>query len=81
VLASGDDVERGLVLWAVLSGVVQTRKLERWQVPGLDTDALTDHLVRTLLIGWGADAKKTEDAITRAKKLVPSHAEQEEKKR
>lgn len=80
-LATGNDVERGLVLWAALSGVAQTRKLERWQVPGLDTDVLTDHLVRTLLIGWGADAKTTDDAIARAKTLVPSHAEPQEKKR
>jgi len=75
-LDAGQDMERGLVLWASLSGVAQTRKLERWQVPGLTTDALADHLVRTLLVGWGADPKKAKDAVTRASKLV---AKQEER--
>lgn len=74
-LGPGDDAQRGLVLWSALTGVTQTRKLERWQVPGLRTNALADQLLRTLLIGWGADAAKTDDAIARAEARVPSQPE------
>lgn len=80
-LSAGDDIERGLVLWAALTGITQTRKLERWQVPGLSTDVLADHLVGTLLVGWGADATKTKHAVARAKQLVPTEANETEKKR
>lgn len=79
-IEAGNDVERGLVLWASLTGIAQTRKLERWQVPGLRTDALADQLVRTLLVGWGADSKKVKDAVARAKKLVPWSPEMKEEK-
>jgi len=65
------------VLWAALSGIAQTRKLERWQVPGLSADALADQLVTTLLTGWGADPKKTRAAMARSKKLVRSPAVEE----
>jgi AcrR family transcriptional regulator len=82
LLDAGNDLERGLVLWASLSGIAQTRKLERWQVPGLSADALADQLVTTLLTGWGADPKKTKEAMARSKKLLPSVAiTTEEKKR
>ncbi len=81
-LAPGDDAQRGLVLWASLVGIEQTRKLERWQVPGLRAGALADQLVRTLLIGWGASPEATDDAMARAKVLVPSDGEKlKEKKR
>ena len=80
VLGAGHDLERGLVLWASLSGIAQTRKLERWQVHGLSADALADELVTTLLVGWGADPKKTNDAMARAKKLVPSDPTEEKKR-
>lgn len=69
-LSAGDDIERGLLLWASLSGVAQTRKLERWGVPGLSTDHLSEALVTTLLVGWGADRQGAEQAIARAKELV-----------
>lgn len=74
-LDAGNDVERALVLWASLTGVTQTRKLERWQIPGLSTDALADQLMRALLVGWGADPKKAKDAIARATRLVSKKTE------
>ncbi len=74
-LDAGNDVERALVLWASLTGIAQTRKLERWQIPGLSADALADQLVRTLLVGWGADPRKAKDAITRAARLVSKKVE------
>jgi AcrR family transcriptional regulator len=70
VLSTGDDVERGLVLWASISGVSQTRKLERWNIPGLRTDAIADSLVHALLVGWGADAKHVKRALARADRLI-----------
>jgi AcrR family transcriptional regulator len=70
-LGPGNDLERGLVLWASLTGIAQTRKLERWQVPGLTTDAIAELLVRTLLVGWGAREADVSESIARARVLVP----------
>lgn len=77
-LGDGDDVQRGLLLWASLSGVTQTRKLERWGVPGLSTDMLAEQLITTLLVGWGADGTRAREAIARAKELA--HVDTEKKR-
>lgn len=69
-LAEGDDLERGLVLWASLQGIAQTRKLEKWGVPGLASDRLAEALVRALLVGWGADPARAGEALARAAELV-----------
>ena len=66
-LGVGSDIERTLALFAALTGVAQTRKLERWNVPGLSADALADEVLRSLLVGWGADPERAVGAIARAK--------------
>lgn len=71
-LHEGDDAQRGLVLWASLVGIAQTKKLERWQVPGLASEALAEQLVRTLLVGWGASPAHVDAAMRRAEVLVPN---------
>lgn len=74
-LGDGDDGERALVLWASLQGVAQTRKLERWGVPGLELDRLADALVRALLVGWGAEPARAREALARAVEIVPDDRE------
>lgn len=69
-LGAGDDVERALVLWASLQGVAQTRKLERFGIPGLSTDRIAEQLVRTLLAGWGAEPARAREALARAAEIV-----------
>lgn len=65
-LAAGSDVERTLALFAALTGTVQTRKLERWGIPGLSADALASEVLRALLVGWGAEPERAAAAIVRA---------------
>ena len=57
-LGPADGRQRAMTFWAALHGVLQTRKLARFGVPGLEgsTDA-AEELVETLLIGWGARPK------------------------
>lgn len=74
-LGPGDDVERALVLWASLQGVAQTRKLERWKVPGLSAEVLAEQLVRTLLVGWGAEPARAREALARAAEVVTKEGE------
>lgn len=69
-LADGDAAQRALVLWAALQGVAQTKKLERWGVPGLSGDALADETVRALLVGWGAEAARVREARARASEIL-----------
>lgn len=69
-LSAGDDVERALLLWASLQGIAQAKKLERWGIPGLDTDRLGDRMVATLLVGWGADPGRAREALARAREIV-----------
>jgi AcrR family transcriptional regulator len=54
-LTAGSAAARALTAWSALQGVLQTRKLARSQ-PSPDAAELAVGLVRTLLIGWGADA-------------------------
>ncbi len=69
-LDRGHAGERALMLFAALSGAAQMRKLERWNVPGLVTDRIASELVRTLLIGWGAEPARAKEALARAAALV-----------
>jgi AcrR family transcriptional regulator len=55
-LTPGDTADRTLVLWASLHGILQLGKLERLEPRFSRTSTqLTDTLVDTLLLGWGAD--------------------------
>jgi AcrR family transcriptional regulator len=53
-LEPGDGMDRAILLWASLHGVVQLAKLRRVGSERIDTDRLTPHLVEGLLCGWGA---------------------------
>jgi hypothetical protein len=44
--------------------------LERFSVDALDTMALVDEAVATLLIGWGASPAEVKAMRTRARRLV-----------
>jgi AcrR family transcriptional regulator len=69
-LDEGDPIERGLVLWASLQGIAQTRKLERWGIPGLSSARLADAAIRALLVGWGAEPARAREALARAAEIV-----------
>lgn len=73
-LAPGDPARRTLVLWTSVQGALQLRKLERFGVGGLESSALLDEAVGTLLLGWGASAEDTESMRKRAKKLTAARA-------
>ncbi len=55
-LSQGDSRQRGVILWAAMQGVLQLRKLGRFGVAGVELDALVPIALRTLLLGWDADA-------------------------
>lgn len=69
-LAAGDDLERALLLWSSLQGLAQARKLERWGIPGLDVDALTERMIVTLLSAWGAEPARAREALARATDVI-----------
>lgn len=55
-LSPGDPRQRGVILWAAMQGVLQLRKLGRFGVAGVELEALVPVALRTLLLGWDADA-------------------------
>ena len=69
-LAPGDVADRTTLLWATLQGVVQLRKLSRVAPGRLDNDRLLRHALRTLLVGFGADAARADAAVARAETLL-----------
>lgn len=62
-LAAGEPRERSVILWSAMQGVLQLRKLGRFGVAGVELDRLVPIALRTLLLGWGADAERL-DALT-----------------
>jgi AcrR family transcriptional regulator len=68
-LAPGDALERAVLYWSGLRGVLELSKL-RAHAPGLDAAALADAMTRALLVGFGAEA----DAVTRAFAAVRRYA-------
>jgi AcrR family transcriptional regulator len=59
-LGAGDATRRAVVVWSALHGVLATRKLARFGVPGLETDALVEELLLGLFTGFGAERAQTE---------------------
>jgi AcrR family transcriptional regulator len=84
-LAKGDSRERGVILWSAMQGVLQLRKLGRFGVAGLALDRLAPIALRTLLLGWGAEAaridKLTPEAIALADALAKQRDERHERQR
>jgi len=68
-LEAGDAWSRAIQLVSAIQGVLQLRKLERL-TPGLDADQLAHGVVRTLLLGWGADRDALGDAEAALADLV-----------
>jgi AcrR family transcriptional regulator len=54
-LHSGDASERALTLFAGIQGILQLRKQSLLAPEVIDLESLLNSLLRTLLIGWGAD--------------------------
>ncbi len=76
-LAEGDPMRRAIALWAALQGAAQLRKLDRFEVDAVRAGPLVDELLRALLIGWGAAPEAYEDALSRARAIVPDGEREE----
>ena len=68
-LARGNDAQRTALLWSSLQGLSTARKMARFGVGG-DFEALGAALVRTLLLGSGAEAEMVDECISRAFRRV-----------
>ena len=64
-LMPGDAVERAALLWTSLHGLVAASKLTRFGLAGT-AERLTEHLLATLLRGWGADPELLSRPLARA---------------
>ena len=58
------------LLWAAVHGLDHFRKRERIQAPHLHVEALTDHMMRSLLTGWGAPEPLIDAAYALAAPIV-----------
>lgn len=67
-LDPGNPIERGMLYWSGIRAVVQMTKLHRFAPSLVPAQGLVDPMVRTMLVGWGAD----EDVVLTAIEL--SHA-------
>lgn len=61
-LGPGDPLERTLVLFSAIQGALQLQKQARIAPEIIDVDRLSTQAVRTLLLGWGADARAVDAA-------------------
>jgi AcrR family transcriptional regulator len=59
-LTNGDTQRRALVFWSSLQGVCSLGKLRRIDLDFFDPTRAGTELVRTLLVGWGAQAKRVD---------------------
>jgi AcrR family transcriptional regulator len=75
-LVPGDARERGVILWSAIQGVLQLRKLGRFGVAGVGLDRLVPIALRTLLIGWGADAQLIDQLTPHALEIAANLARQ-----
>jgi AcrR family transcriptional regulator len=79
-LAPGDARERSVVLWSAMQGVLQLRKLGRFGVAGVELDRLVPIALRTLMIGWGANAELIDQLTPHALEIAESLAKQRDLK-
>jgi len=56
-LDDGDSLERSMVLWSALHGVLERRKLSRLASAAIDIRRLYISTAESLLVGWGANRK------------------------
>ena len=69
-LDEGDVIERALIVFAATQGVLQMHKQARIAPSLIDVDRLGTATLRTLLVGWGADAAAIDAAHERALALL-----------
>jgi AcrR family transcriptional regulator len=79
-LAPGDARERGVILWSAMQGVLQLRKLGRFGVAGVELDRLVPIALRTLMIGWGADAELIDQLTPHSLEIAETLAKQRDLK-
>jgi AcrR family transcriptional regulator len=79
-LQPGDALERTVLFWSSLHGVMLVSKLQRLAPPSssseradglFDVTRLTNEMTAALLRGWGADAERVERALDWVRKLPP----------
>ncbi len=68
-LTPGNAAERSVVFFAAVQGVLMLRKQERLNPDTENTDLFVQELIRTLMIGWGADPAAVDAALASAKRL------------
>lgn len=61
-LRPGDAMERAIMLWSAMQGVLSLRKLARFDVIPLEPDHLALELGTSLMLGWGASADSLDQA-------------------
>lgn len=79
-LDEGDARERGVILWSAMQGVLQLRKLGRFGVAGVALDRLVPIALRTLLLGWGADATLIDTLTPKAREIADAVAKQRDER-
>lgn len=63
VLQVGDALDRALVLWSSLYGLVQVQKVGRLAPMWMRQERLLRQLMTSLLLGWGAEPKSLEQSL------------------
>ncbi len=69
LLEEGDPLERTLLVFTAVQGVLSLRKQARYAPQLLDVDRLSGLSVRTLLGAWGADAEALDAAFEKVDAL------------
>lgn len=63
LLSAGKSIERAILIFSSVQGVLQLRKQERLARGTINVDRLCAEILRTLLLGWGADAAVLDAAM------------------
>jgi len=62
-LSSGAPLDRAIVGWSSVQGIMERRKLGRLDADTFDDERLMRCLMSTLLIGWGASPKAAQSVL------------------
>ncbi len=71
-LTSGSALDRALVLWSSLYGVMQVQKIGRLIPDLMHQGRMLHELVCSLFIGWGASSSQVKEARTLANRFLES---------
>lgn len=63
VLDGGAPMDLAIVGWSSIQGIIERRKLGRLEPEMFDAERLTRLMLRTLLVGWGADVEIARQSI------------------